>query len=278
MWSQFGVKVCSRIEVEQTRIIRRRIITYLIHNFVKLPSVIFQIMAHQMIGGYKLSRGIAAGAYGRVFLGTKSTADKEEFAAIKQMFAPTGMNHVVESYEKEKSILKVCDHPNIVKLLHHEEQGDLLYLVLQYCNGESLRKYIETEKSVPFEIKLLFCHDACQGLMYLHSMKILHRDLKPDNLLIHQDPYGLSLILGDVGVGRYIPDGKTNEQATLTANKGTEDWMAPEMYAETGKIKAHYNRESDVFAMGLCLAAILVHKEGEPLRPLEGIRVITKHT
>ena len=235
-------------------------------------------MAHQMItvGGYVPGKILGLGAYGRVYHGTKSTAGQTFEAAIKEIWKNHPQLNAVASYEEEKSILQSCDHPNVVKLLHDEEQGDLLYLVLQFCNEGNLEQYLKREKFVPLESRLILCHDACQGLTYLHRKRILHRDLKPENLLIHHDQYGCSLILGDVGIGRFIPEGKTNQQATLTAGKGTPGWMAPEMHSVTSTT-AHYNRECDIFGLGQCLAAILMHKEGEIVTPLEGIIMMVKH-
>ena len=222
------------------------------------------------VGGYSIGEELGRGTYSRVFLGTNSAEGQVEdkLAAIKELWKGDTKVEVINSYKNELKILNTCNHPNIVKLLHHEEREHHLYLVLQFCNNGNLKQYMQVKKSVPLERRLLLSHDACQGLIYLHGKQILHRDLKPDNLLVHQDKYGLSLILGDVGIGRIIPDGKTNQQLTLSAGMGTPGWMAPENYSDSER--ARYNRESDIYSLGLCLAAILIHEDGEPLCPFEG--------
>ena len=227
------------------------------------------------VGEYTIiyRKQLGSGSYSKVYLAKKSAAREgqvEEYAAIKEFWKKERRVDVHDSYKKELEILSTCDHPNIVKLLHHEVQDDHLYLVLFYCTKGNLEDYFQNETLIPLETRLIFCHDACQGLMYLHGKRIEHRDLKPENLLINQDNFGLSLLLGDVGVGRFLPDGKTNQQATQTAEKGTPSWMAPETYSQTQL--ARYNRQSDIFSLGLCLVAILTHKEGEKcMNPLEGI-------
>ena len=147
--------------------------------------------------------------------------------------------------QMEIEILKSIDHENIVKLYHSQTISNFKYLFLELCDERDLRKFILKEKQVPFPTCLGFMQDIAAGLRCLHEHKpsIIHRDVKPNNMLVKKDTIlGRYVIkLGDLGLAR-------RRDATTVC--GAPDWMAPEVYPDSSG-NVCFSIECDVYGGGL---------------------------
>ena len=134
---------------------------------------------------------IGKGSYGNVYLG-KNKANNEYYA-IKVISKSQLQSKIVYQYfNNEIYILKHISHPNIVKYISLVEQKKDYWLIIEYCNGGSLvkaLKYYLTKynKPVPENIVKYFIKNILTAVIYLNNKKIIHRDIKSDNILLHYD-------------------------------------------------------------------------------------------
>ncbi|EIM92594.1 kinase-like protein [Stereum hirsutum FP-91666 SS1] len=227
------------------------------------PKPIFKWVRGELIG---------KGNFGRVYMALNATTG--EVIAVKQVEIPRTASDkndsrqvgVVDALKLESETLKDLDHPHIVQYLGFEETPTFLSIFLEYVPGGSvgscLRKYGKFDE----EITKSFTEQILDGLEYLHSVGILHRDLKADNILVEQDG---KCKISDFGISKRTND--INEQAMLTAMQGTVFWMAPEV-VNAGK--RGYNAKVDIWSVG---CVVLEMWAGErPWRREEAMAVIVK--
>ena len=169
------------------------------------------------------------------------------------------------SLETEITILKRLNHKNIVSLQCHYVENDRIYIVMEFCKKGDLKVAIKTQKDsgVPFSEKQLLSWilDLLEAAAYLHQHHIIHRDIKPGNILLSAT---FSLKLTDFGVSRILG---MNILYTFVLNNniqlcfdcvdftselvdtviGTRIYMAPEVMLEDG-----YNQKADTWSIGVC--------------------------
>lgn len=155
----------------------------------------------------------------------------------------------------ELAVMKKLNHPNVVKLkeIIAEERKDRVYLVLEYMRYGSLLDRLAADPAgrLPLADVYVYARDIVLGLEYLHAQGVIHRDLKPDNLLI--DALGVVKI-ADFGVSQMF-DGS---DASLLGSMGTPAYFAPELCSQTGGSKARRSGKAvDIWALGVCLFQFL---------------------
>jgi serine/threonine-protein kinase/endoribonuclease IRE1 len=175
---------------------------------------------------------------------------------------------------KEVKLLQESDdHPNVVRYFYKEEYDGFLYIALELCYG-SLSSYIE--RTLPFQDVLEPAHILSQfisGLQYLHSLKIVHRDIKPHNILIAPSTTGMRILISDFGLCKKLDGEQSSFNYTAASPAGTTGWRAPELLAgvlaatpsdtsnhsdETtmvGRVKA--TRAIDIFSAGCVFYYVL---------------------
>ena len=151
----------------------------------------------------------------------------------------------------EIEILKLCHHPNIVRLLDHLENNDYIYIVTEYIGGGTLGQYLKKKKFNFSERQATnIMSQIANGVKYLHQYGIAHRDLKPDNIMItQQNDYGVIKIM-DFGLSKIL---SPNER--MVDGYGTLSYVAPEVLLRTP-----YNKEVDIWSMGVILFYMLSGK------------------
>jgi len=166
---------------------------------------------------------------------------------------------IEQSLLAEAGIMVKLRHPNIVLFMGACIKSPDLFLVTEFmCNG-SIREILDTkEVSIEPEHVKNFCIDACKGLTYLHSLKILHRDLKTHNLLVD---YNWIVKVCDFGLSRTMVE---QDSGTMTAC-GTPSWAAPEVLR-----RDHYTHKADVYSFGICLWEMCTRQRPYPdLKPYQ---------
>lgn len=195
-----------------------------------------------------LDERLGKGAYGEVYKGVCSTKE-EEIYAIKEITIPAQYSDnykaIIDTTHNEINILKSINHENIVKYIDSFENSKNIYLIMELCNDGNLESFILHNQLSEKDIISLF-KQIISGFIYLHNHKILHRDVKPSNLLLNNNKVKIS----DFGFARVI----LNEDFT-TSHWGTYPYMAPQILQ--GK---PYNNMSDIWSLGITFYFMLFKK------------------
>lgn len=183
---------------------------------------------------------------GEVFLGRDPVLGRD--VAIKTVQPGSSFGEEARArFEREARATAAMNHPNIVTVFDFGEEEGLHYLVMEYIEGENLENLINQQTlSKPDLLEVLA--QACEGLAYAHERGVIHRDVKPSNILVTRRGKKLHAKLTDFGVALV-------DRSTLTEQgvwMGTVSYMAPE-YLDTGKATP----SSDLFAVGVMLYEIL---------------------
>jgi mitogen-activated protein kinase kinase kinase len=184
-----------------------------------------------------------------VYLALNATTG--EMMAVKQVEIPQTASDkndsrqatVVSALKSESETLKDLDHPNIVQYLGFEETPANLSIFLEYVPGGSIGSVLLKHGKFAENVTKSFAGQILEGLEYLHSKGILHRDLKADNILVEMS--GICKI-SDFGISKRTADEAAGGGAA-TAMQGTVFWMAPEVINPQGKI---YNTKIDIWSVG----------------------------
>lgn len=203
---------------------------------------------------------IGSGTFSNVCLGIDTEEQKQvAIKIIKPHFAKKSKKHALQ-LKRELDIVQKLDHQNITKCLYVCDYLNTKCMVMEYCNGGTLEKYIKQKQGKLSEyISQHLIKQLCNGLEYLHEFGIIHRDLKPDNLLIHyetiEDPVRnkqrkkIILKITDFGLA-------TTEDTAQT-QCGSRMYMAPEIFL--GK---EYSYKADLWSTAAILYRML---SGSPL-------------
>ncbi len=217
-----------------------------------------------------LIKSVGKGSFGEVFLASRKGTD--QMYAVKKVSKSLVLQEKVKKYfNNEIYILKQVNHPNIIKLYEIKQTLNNFYLVFDLCNGgglsNCLEKYMKQNKK-PFtqEIAQSIIRQLVSGLQYLHNNKILHRDLKLDNVLLHfnseEDKNNFNLLKAqvkiiDFGFARYL-ENDSLAQSVL----GSPINMDPQILAKMRKIDNNqsfgYDQKADIWSLGTICYEMLI--------------------
>ncbi|GAB5367925.1 hypothetical protein AAMO2058_001273900 [Amorphochlora amoebiformis] len=178
----------------------------------------------QSIGPYEVHEKIGKGSFATVYRGNHK--DTKHKVAIKGINLSKANVKETSCIKSEISILRALQHPNIVRLLDFKRTTNHIYLIMEYCAGGDLSKYIKKHGPIPEKNCRSILRQLASGLECLRENKLMHRDLKPANLLIERevDLEGLVLKIADFGFARHL--GAMDMAETRC---GTPLYMAPEI-------------------------------------------------
>ena len=196
---------------------------------------------------YEMKEVIGKGKFGVVNLGIhRKTGQQVAIKILNKENIKTIEDK--ELVQIEIGILKLCHHPNIVRLLDHLENTNYIYIVTEYIEGGTLGQYFKKKKFNFSERQAM--NIMCQlasGVKYLHQYGIVHRDLKPDNIMItQQNEYGVIKIM-DFGLSKIV-----SPHEKMVEGYGTLSYVAPEVL-----LRKPYNKEVDIWSMGVILFYML---------------------
>jgi serine/threonine protein kinase len=210
---------------------------------------------------------LGRGTYGDVYLGI---FNKEQVAVKKILLNRS------EKEEREVDLQKILDHENILKILQVVEDDDFRYLILRLSLPNKKEIFFLTQIIPPRYIVLELCagtlsevientykgpaqppdaivlYQIADGLDYIHSEKLVHRDIKPDNILVSQTGH---MKLSDFGLSKQI---SIRDTFSMSGIKGTHLWMAPEFYDNIMKATP----KCDVFSCGCVFFVFLTRENG----------------
>jgi serine/threonine protein kinase len=202
----------------------------------------------ERLGPYRLIGELGAGGMGTVFLAERVDGGFDQRVAIKLIRTGLGGRDVVRRFRMERQILAGLDHPNIARLLDGgETAGGVPYLVMDYVDGVPIDRYCH-ERGLDLRRRLeLFC-DVCAAVQFAHQRLVVHRDLKPGNILV--DASGTAKLL-DFGIARLVEAGD-GAADSATVNAFTPEYASPEQVRG-----APITTASDVYSLGVLLYRML---------------------
>ncbi len=207
--------------------------------------------AGNRLGPYLLTRLIASGGMGLVYLAERRDADFEQCVAVKLLHGGMDSGDFLLRFRTERQLLARLQHPNIARLIDGGTTPDgAPYLVMEYVDGLPLDRYCD-ERKLPLRERLqIFC-TVCDAVQYAHRNLIVHRDIKPNNLLV--DANG-QVKLMDFGIAKVLdPEASASAAVTATALRV----MTPR-YASPEQMRGEsITTVSDVYSLGVVLYEIL---------------------
>jgi eukaryotic-like serine/threonine-protein kinase len=197
----------------------------------------------QTVGNYELIEKIAEGGMGAIYRGRQR--DSGMIVAVKIMPVHMAQNPILlKRFEQEFRAASRLDHPNIVRALDYGDAGDQPYLVMEFVEGESLGQKIEREGRMSEAEAIRIIAQVAQGLHRAHKQNLVHRDVKPDNILVRPD--GVAK-LADLGL---VKETDTDLNLTKTGRGlGTPHFMAPEQFRNA----KNADSRCDIYSLGATL-------------------------
>ncbi len=204
------------------------------------PRTASQVLGRKLNGRYLVGEPISAGATGAVYRARDSDTGIE--VALKQSIHPQHDHR----FEIEAGLLASLQHPRVVRIIDHFSDSSGQYLVMELVRGIDLGALLKQrgDPGVPVELAIEYVRQACEALQYVHDQQILHRDVKPQNLILGEQ----GVVLVDFGIARVMEE----VEASATVGIGTPRYMAPEVFAG-GAISPR----ADVFGVAATLWTLL---------------------
>src|SRR4051812_18925518 len=201
------------------------------------------------LGRYRIERVLGKGAMGVVYEGFDPRLSRR--VAIKTILKHNLDEALAKDYSarfvREAQAVGKLNHPNIVQVHDFGEEGDIAYLVLEFIKGRELKSYFDKNERFDMKEVVRVMSELCEALDYAHKAGIVHRDVKPGNVMLDAE---MRVKLTDFGVARIQESGAAMTQAGTMV--GTPAFMSPEQI--TGK---PVDARSDVFSAGVILYQFL---------------------
>ncbi len=191
----------------------------------------------QTVGKYQILSNLGSGGFGTVFLAKDVWIDKK--VAIKVPHRQSGDEGELL---QEPRLLAALDHQNIVGIVTAERVDGVFFIVMEYVKGESLEAVLDREKALPLPRAINYVVQILRGVEHAHEATILHRDLRPANVLISESG---GVKVADFGTSRFL------EKSHATTVIGSPPYMAPEQFQGRAVLA------SDIYSVGVILYQML---------------------
>jgi len=208
--------------------------------------------AERHIGKYIVKGELGRGGMGAVYLAEQPGLGRE--VAIKELIQSAIADPVaLKRFMQEAQVMARASHPNLVQVHDLEQIGDANYIVLEFVRGKSLRDRLN-QSTLQLPQTFAIMHGALQALDYAHKRAIVHRDMKPENVLISEEG---DVKVADFGIARLMDDSGAGSTATKTGTTvGTPQYMSPEQVASS-----KVDGRSDLYSAGIMFYELVV---GQP--------------
>ena len=194
----------------------------------------------QTLGKYQILDRLGSGGFGAVYLAMDTWVNRK--VALK---VPHQQQDEIVDLLKEPRIMAGLKHPNIVELITVERKNGIFFMVLEYVEGESLDRMIRRERTLPPTRALEIGLDVCSAIAFAHGHQILHRDLRPANILVNRE--GVAKVT-DFGTSRVL---EMQHVPYAPTRIGSPPYMAPEHFRGRAVF------QSDLWSLGITLYEML---------------------
>lgn len=200
---------------------------------------------------YVLQKELGAGGMATVYLARDTRHDRE--VAVKVLRPDLSAVIGSERFLAEVRIAAKLDHPHILTLIDSGSVDGLLYYVMPYVRGESLRAKINREKQLDVNEAVSIAKQVASALDYAHARGVVHRDIKPENILLHEG----EAVLADFGIALAVQEGSGDRLTQTGLSLGTPQYMSPEQATGDRSL----DKRSDVYSLGAVFYEMI---SGEP--------------
>ncbi len=236
------------------------------------------------IGAYKIERELGRGGMGAVYLAVRADNTFQKRVAVKIVKRGMDTDFILRRFRRERQILATLNHPNIAALLDGGSTSDgLPYFVMEYVEGQPLNRYCD-ERKLTIAERLKLVQQVCSAVAYAHQKQVIHRDIKPGNILVTNNS---TVKLLDFGIAKLLVTdlgGDTVGETATAVRLMTPEYASPEQVRGLPVTPA-----SDVYSLGVLLYELLTGRrpyrlqsyaaheiarvicEEEPTRPSEVI-------
>lgn len=241
----------------------------------------------ERLGGYRLVRKLGEGGMGAVYLGE----DAEGRRVAVKVLPPSAMHGegAVERFRKEGRVLSAVRHPHVTNLLETGESDGTCYLVMEYVDGADLKGLLGEHGALPERIAVEIARDIARALAGAHAASVIHRDVKPANVLLERPtPNGDGPVIAelvasvqsgrtpharvtDFGLARHIDQSESMQLTKTGTMVGTPYYLAPEQCTGTSDITP----ATDVYSLGVTLFEMLAGRP--PFMADDPVKMISLH-
>ena len=211
---------------------------------------------------YKILDHLGTGGMATVWLGYDTILDRK--VAIKTFKIDANDEGAVKRFNREAKAVTSLSHPNIVSIYDVENEGDFYYLILEYVEGMTLKDYMIKNPRIPIETIVHIAKQIAAGLSHAHQNGIIHRDIKPQNILMDDN---LTCKITDFGIARAYGD------TTLTQTNqmlGTVYYLSPEQ--ARGNVAT---AQSDIYSLGILIFEMITGQI--PFKGESAVAIALKH-
>ncbi|WP_309671269.1 protein kinase [Gemmatimonas sp.] len=215
------------------------------------PSDVRARLTTALAGRYRLERELGAGGMATVYLAQDERHHRR--VAIKVLHPELSAVLGTERFLKEIALTAGLQHPHILPLFDSGSADGLVFYVMPFVDGETLRARLDRERQLPIADAVRIAQDVAGALDYAHKRGIVHRDVKPENILLHD---GRPMV-ADFGIALAVSEAGGQRMTQTGLSLGTPQYMAPEQAMGEKTVDAR----ADVFALGVVTYEMLA---GEP--------------
>ena len=199
------------------------------------------------LGKYEVLGELGHGAMGVVYRARDPIINR--LVALKTITSGVADNPaMLERFYREAQSAGGLQHPNIVTIYDMGEAGSVPYIAMELVEGENLEQVIARRSALPVTLKLVYAIQACRALDYAHKRGIVHRDIKPGNVMVSRDG---AVKVVDFGIARVLEASRTQTGMLI----GTFAYMSPEQYHGE-----HADERSDIWSLGVMLYELLCYR------------------
>ena len=244
-----------------------------IDRFMRAEGTEHLLEVQKLLGGdYKLLKKLGQGGMGAVYSAKANRAKDRvkagDLVAIKVLNREVNPEEVTR-FEQEAKLALEIDHENIIRVLEYRISPDMNYIVMEFIEGKSVRDIIRDQKKLAPKEAVRIVREAAKGLGRAHELGIIHRDIKPDNLMIAKSG---TVKVADFGIAKHVEGASELTQAGVVV--GTPHYMSPEQCVGASRgIKI--TTQADIYSLGATLYFMVTGQ-----KPFEGdtqMTIILQH-